>query len=212
MFSALAPDYERFNRWSSLGLDGVWRRALIRETAPAARVLDLGTGTGDLPRRAGRAGWTGLDISFEMLAAARPAAPGAGWVQASAENLPFSAGSFDAAVSAFVLRNLQKAQILETSLAEIRRVLRPTGRLIFLDLTRPRFAPLRWGHGVYLRTALPAVGRAVFGPRWPGDYLKSSIDELWPEARLREAFESAGFGRFQVRPLWGGVVSLFAAE
>jgi demethylmenaquinone methyltransferase/2-methoxy-6-polyprenyl-1,4-benzoquinol methylase len=130
-------------------------------------------------------------------------------IQASAGGLPFASSKFDAVVSAYVLRNLQQGGLLAESLAEFHRVLAPGGKLVFLDLTRPRFAPLRWGHWIYLKTALPAIGRACFGARWPGAYLRRSIADLPSEDRLRSLWLSAGFRGFNIRPLWGGVVSLF---
>lgn len=218
MFSALAPEYQRFNFWSSLGLDQCWRRRLMREL-PEGPVLDLGAGTGDLTRLAarragGRFPVVGVDFSREMLLRAQEMSgrgPGTPlWVQAGAESLPFPSGVFSAVVSAYVMRNLQKAGVLPGALREAFRVLSAGGKILFLDLTRPRNPLVRWGHNLYMRTVVPAVGRAMFGGRWPGDYLESSIQELLPAAKLKELFESAGFSDFRVRPLWGGVVSLFS--
>ncbi len=211
MFSRLVPEYNRFNQWSSLGMDRLWRRAVVSQLPPGSHVLDVGTGTGDLlglSRRRGHSG-VGLDISLEMLRETGRNISGASLVQASAGALPFSSERFDAVVSAYVLRNLQQCGLLAESLAEFHRVLAPGGKLVFLDLTRPRFGPLRWGHWIYLKTVLPAVGRACFGARWPGVYLRRSIAELPSEDRLRSLWKSAGFRSFDIRPLWGGVVSLF---
>jgi demethylmenaquinone methyltransferase/2-methoxy-6-polyprenyl-1,4-benzoquinol methylase len=214
MFSRLAPRYDRFNRWSSLGLDGVWRRALISRLRPGGDVLDMGCGTGDLTLLAAAAGHraAGLDFSEEMLEVARKRGPGLTWTRASAAETGFPDGRFDAVVSAYVMRNLYRGGLLDGSLREARRVLRQGGRLLFLDLTRPRNALLRWGHAAYMRTVLPLVGRVVCGADWPGDYLKTSIEDLPSDAVLRAAFESAGFTNFQVAPLSGGIVSLFIAE
>lgn len=216
MFSGLAPEYRRFNRWTSLGLDDTWRRCVRREVAGARRVLDLGTGTGDLawsllegttapPRVAA------VDISAEMLSHADRPGPRDKpfWVQAGGDQLPFRGGTFDAVVSAYVLRNLFVGGILDTALRECARVLRADGRLVFLDLTRPDNVVLRMGHGLYNRTVVPMVGRLMFGSRWPGQYLASSIDALPPGGVLADRFAAAGFSHFERRPLWGGIVSLF---
>jgi demethylmenaquinone methyltransferase / 2-methoxy-6-polyprenyl-1,4-benzoquinol methylase len=213
MFSGLAPEYDRFNRWSSLGLDDRWRKTLAREVPPGAAVLDLGCGTGALTRLlADRPKVVGVDFSGEMLrrAKALPGGDSIAWTEASADALPFPDASFDAVVSAYVLRNFQRAGLLEKALAESFRVLRSGGKLLFLDLTRPRNPLLRLGHDAYVRTVVPAVGKALFGARWPGEYLRGSIEELWPPDRLRAAFEAAGFRRVDIRPLWGGTVSLFS--
>jgi demethylmenaquinone methyltransferase/2-methoxy-6-polyprenyl-1,4-benzoquinol methylase len=212
LFSRLAPRYARFNRWASMGQDDRWRRHLWAGVAPTARVLDLGTGTGDLLRLRHGGLRVGVDLSDGMLREARGRVTAEGWAQASGAALPFASGAFDVVVSAYVLRNLQQGGVLEPSLVEAARVLRPGGTLRVLDLTRPANAFLRAGHGFYLRVVLPAVGRFVFGRDWPGEYLKMSIEALWSTDRLKEAFLRAGFRRFSVRPYWGGVVSLFTGE
>jgi demethylmenaquinone methyltransferase/2-methoxy-6-polyprenyl-1,4-benzoquinol methylase len=112
----------------------------------------------------------------------------------------------------FIMRNLCRANILEASLKEIRRVLKSSGQVVFLDLTRPSIRLLRWGHNAYLRTVMPLVGRLVCGKGWPGAYLKTSIEDLPSPEQLRVLFERSGFTHFDVRPLWGGVVSLFFAR
>ena len=216
MFSNLAPEYRRFNRWTSLGLDETWRQNVVREVVGARWVLDLGTGTGDLawsvlagpsplPRVAA------MDISADMLHHAERQGwiPKPLWVQAGGDQLPFRAGTFDVVVSAYVLRNLLVGGVLDAVLRECVRVLTPEGRIVFLDLTRPDNALLRWGHGLYNRTILPMVGRWVFGPRWPGRYLCASIEALPSTGVLEQRFLAAGFKRFERRPLWGGIVSLF---
>jgi demethylmenaquinone methyltransferase/2-methoxy-6-polyprenyl-1,4-benzoquinol methylase len=142
----------------------------------------------------------------------RPGADRAQWRQGSAAGLPFPDGRFDAVVSAYVMRNLYKGGLLEESLREAFRTLKAGGRLMFLDLTRPGNAAVRWGHGLYLKTLLPLIGRIVCGPAWPGSYLRTSIEDLPPEPALRDAFQAAGFKDFKIVPLTGGIVSLFIAQ
>ncbi len=211
MFSGLAPRYRDFNRWASLGMDQRWRRVAVREIAGSRRVLDVGAGTGELTALAAKSGArvVGIDISAEMLHGARRRDLGRAWIQASGDNLPFRSGSFDAVISAYVFRNLFRAGILEASLREARRVLAPGGKLVFLDLTKPGGGFLRWGHGLYNRTVLPALGRWFFGALWPGEYLAASIEALPPAEALHVVFQKTGFESFRIRPLWGGVVSLF---
>ncbi|MBK8871390.1 MAG: ubiquinone/menaquinone biosynthesis methyltransferase [Elusimicrobia bacterium] len=217
MFSGLAGRYRVFNRLSSLGLDRQWRRTLVENLGPHKRVLDVGTGTGDLARemleRYPAVQVVGVDVSSGMIAeGGRIKGPSPQWVQASAERLPFVNGSFGAVVSAFVLRNLFMGGILKVALQELSRVLEPGGRLVFLDLTRPSNVFVRWGRGLYGRTILPMIGRSLFGKNWPGSYLESSIRSLPSPQELSELFLANGFIQFECQPLWGGVVSLFIGK
>ncbi|MBL8024372.1 MAG: class I SAM-dependent methyltransferase [Elusimicrobia bacterium] len=219
MFSSLAGRYRAFNRWSSLGLDTRWRRCLLKEVSGAQRVLDLGTGTGDLAwgiQASSSAGTVvaGIDLSLDMLRQARHYGEGGLplWSQGSAAGIPFKTGCFDAVVSAFVLRNLWVGGVLPESLRECARVLESGGRLVFLDLTRPGNFWLRWGHCLYNRTMVPLWGRVFFGKEWPGSYLANSIQALPSPQDLRQLFEESGFSHFEHRPLSGGVVSLFIGK
>src|SRR5687767_8449837 len=147
MFDRIAPRYDLLNRLLSLGSDISWRRRAVdlARLPELGRALDVGTGTGDfalalLARSARSAAVTGVDISTGMLAiAARRAARarvGAryGRVLASVEALPFPDASFDRATAGFVIRNVGD---IPRGLREIRRVLRPGGRAVILDLHTP---------------------------------------------------------------------------
>lgn len=218
MFSALAPRYQSFNRWSSLGLDGRWRDRVVRELGRAKKILDLGTGTGDLARLVAKGQSSslvvGMDLSLEMVRVGKETAGNDSlrWVQGSGDQLPFQKGIFDAVVSAFVLRNLLLGGVLPDSLRESFRVLGAGGRVIFLDLTRPNNLLLRWGHGIYGRTLLPFFGRVLFGTQWPGGYLTRSIRALPSSQEMGRLFLESGFSSFECRPLWGGIVSLFIGK
>jgi demethylmenaquinone methyltransferase/2-methoxy-6-polyprenyl-1,4-benzoquinol methylase len=218
MFSALAPRYRLFNRWSSLGLDDRWRLRVVSEIGGARKILDLGTGTGDLARRIVKdqpqSFVVGIDLSHPMLihGGFGPTLGSPKGVQGGADFLPFRGGSFDSVVSAFVLRNLFVGGVLPAAVRECHRVLAPGGRLVFLDLTRPKNVFVRWGHGIYGLTLLPAIGKAVFGTKWPGAYLARSIRDLPSPEALSRTFLNNGFSSFECRPLWGGIVSLFIGK
>ncbi|HEY6031571.1 MAG TPA: ubiquinone/menaquinone biosynthesis methyltransferase, partial [Gaiellaceae bacterium] len=138
MFDRIAPVYDAMNRVMTAGLDRRWRRitaeAVVRE---GDAVLDAACGTGDLALADAKAGGrvTGLDFSERMLERARRKGPGLEWVQGDALALPFPDASFDAATVGFGVRNLDD---LEAGLRELRRVLKPGGRLGVLEITRPR--------------------------------------------------------------------------
>ena len=137
MFDRIAPVYDAMNRTMTLGLDQRWRRATVAAVVqPGDRVLDTCCGTGDLAVAALQAGATvtGLDFSGRMLERARRKSSEITWVQGDAQQLPFEDASFDAATVGFGVRNLAD---LDRGLAELRRVLRPGGRVAIIEITKP---------------------------------------------------------------------------
>jgi demethylmenaquinone methyltransferase/2-methoxy-6-polyprenyl-1,4-benzoquinol methylase len=215
MFDALVPDYDRFNRFSSLGLDAAWRRHAAELFEPASHVLDVGTGTGDTAKAVldhTHGIVTGVDFSEGMISAARKkfdGEPRANFSVGAADNLPFDARAFDGVVSSFVIRNLHHGGVLPQALREFNRVLRPGGQMVHLELTRPPRGFLSWGHRMYLGAALPVIGRAVFGRRWPKNYLSSTIERFPVPLRICQQFRWAGFDKVRHYPLSFGVASLF---
>ena len=137
MFDRIAPVYDSMNRLMTAGLDRRWRREAAEAVVKSGdRVLDSCCGTGDLAIAAAAAGGnvTGVDFSKPMLERARRKAPELEWVEGDALALPFADESFDAATVGFGVRNLSE---LDKGLHELRRVLRPGGRLAILEITRP---------------------------------------------------------------------------
>ncbi len=171
VFADIAGKYDRINRILSLGRDQAWRKAAV-DRLPEGRLLDLGAGTGAANTIFGQREIVALDPSPEMLgrndASLRVVAVG--------ERLPFAAATFDAVFSAYVFRNLDS---VETTVAEIARVLRPGGKAGIVDLARPErdwAAKLhRAGSGV----VLPLVGR-IAGAADEYRYLHESLDKLPP--------------------------------
>lgn len=217
MFDALAPRYDAFNRWASLGLDGGWRRAAIRrlELPRGGLVLDVATGTGDVAFAARRAGAraVGCDFAPEMVLRAARKARAAGretsFQVAAAEHLPYPDDRFDGVVSAFAMRNVRP--VLDQVLGEALRVLRPGGRMVILEFSEPPLAPVRWVHRLYTRALVPGIGRLLTGTSEPFDYLNRSIGG-WESAdafasRIRRAgFVAVGFRRLSLGTValhWG---------
>src|SRR3982751_6659169 len=163
MFDRIAPVYDVMNRVMTVGLDMRWRRlaaeAVVR---PGNRVLDAACGTGDLAiadRKARASRVARLDFSERMLERARRKAPGLEWVQGDMLALPFADGTFDAATVGFGARNVAD---LELALRELRRVLRPGGRVAILEITRPR-GPLRPFYSLWFDRVVPLIGKAIPG-------------------------------------------------
>lgn len=214
MFNSLVPEYDRFNRLSSLGLDVLWRRELVQMFEKGSNILDVGTGTGDLAKEFlnHKCVVTGVDFSEKMITAAEYKLSGRKGVSfrvSSADELPFEPRSFDGIASSFVIRNLYQGGILSQSMREFFRVLRPGGQMIHLELTRPPRGLLSWGHKTYLKTVLPVIGWLNFGNRWPKDYLAETISKFPEAKRICQQMRWAGFERVCYYPLNGGIAGLY---
>ena len=207
MFDRIAPVYDGMNRVMTAGLDLRWRRlAATSVVRPGDRVLDAACGTGDLAladRRAGAVTVTGVDFSQRMLEQARRKAPSLDWVEGDLLALPFGDGEFDAATVGFGVRNVAD---LEGALAELRRVLRPGGRLAILEITRPR-GLLRPFFALWFDRAVPALGRLLPGGT-AYSYLPASVARFPGAEELAALMTRAGFARVEFRLLAGSIVAL----
>ena len=156
MFDTISPRYDLVNRVMTFGMDVGWRRRTVRELAlaPGSVVADLACGTGDLCRELASAGLQpiGFDFSHGMLTAARTDAP---LVEADILRLPLRDGGVDGATCGFALRNVVS---LEALFAEVARVVRPGGRIAFLETSEPEGGLLRLGHRIYFRRVVPLIG------------------------------------------------------
>ncbi|HWQ22560.1 MAG TPA: bifunctional demethylmenaquinone methyltransferase/2-methoxy-6-polyprenyl-1,4-benzoquinol methylase UbiE [Gaiellaceae bacterium] len=209
MFDRIAPVYDLMNRAMTAGLDRRWRRLAVREAVrPGDRVLDVCCGTGDLALEAERHGGrvVGLDFSERMLERARRKSGTIEWVRADALALPFPAASFDAVLVGFGVRNLDD---LEAGLRELRRVLRPGGRLAILEITRPRGLAKPFFR-LWFEAFVPLVGRLLPGGR-AYTYLPASVRRFPQPEDLSRLLEQAGFEQVAFRRLGGGIVALHRA-
>jgi demethylmenaquinone methyltransferase/2-methoxy-6-polyprenyl-1,4-benzoquinol methylase len=207
MFDRIAPVYDAMNRVMTAGLDLRWRRiAATAVVRPGDRVLDAACGTGDLALAAANAGASevvGVDFSPRMLERARRKAPAIEWVQGDILELPFADGSFDAATVGFGVRNVAD---LERGLLELRRVLRPGGRLAVLEITTPR-GPLRPFFNLWFERLVPLIGRALPGGR-AYTYLPASVRRFPPAEELAGLLSRCGFDDVRFRLLAGSIVAL----
>jgi demethylmenaquinone methyltransferase/2-methoxy-6-polyprenyl-1,4-benzoquinol methylase len=176
---------------------------------PGDRVLDACCGTGDLAVACARAGGrvTGLDFSEAMLERARRKAPALEWTAGDLLALPFADASFDAATVGFGVRNVDD---LPLALRELRRVLRPGGRLGVLEITTPRGA-LAPFYRLWFDRIVPLLGRVLPGGA-AYTYLPASVRRFPGVEGLGEELVAAGFDRVQWRTFAGGIVALHTAE
>jgi len=209
MFDRIAPVYDAMNRTMTAGLDRRWRRITAELVVkPGDEVLDACCGTGDLAIAAARRGGrvTGLDFSEPMLERARRKAPDLTWVRGDVLAMPFPDGGFDAATVGFGVRNVED---LPAALAELRRILRPGGRLGILEITRPRglLAPF---YRLWFDAVVPLLGKVLPGGR-AYTYLPASVRRFPGPEELAELIEGAGLRDVRVRLFAGGIVALHTA-
>lgn len=206
MFDRIAPVYDVMNRVMTAGLDLRWRKLAARAVVrPGDRVLDAACGTGDLAiadKKAGADRVTGLDFSEKMLARARQKAP-LEWVHGDMLALPFADATFDAATVGFGVRNVAD---LELGLRELRRVLRPGGRLAILEITQPR-GILRPFFSLWFDRVVPLLGRVLPGGS-AYTYLPASVKRFPNAEGLADLMRTTGFGNVGFRLMGGSIVAL----
>ena len=215
VFDSVASRYDLMNDLMSAGLHRLWKRFAVSQSfvGPGARVLDVAGGTGDLARlfarRVGAQGEVILtDVNPAMLASGRDRLLDAGCVipavRCDGERLPFAANHFDCVSVAFGLRNMTSK---ENALAEMRRVLKPGGRLLVLEFSRI-WRPLAPLYDAYSFQVLPRLGQLVAKDAEAYRYLAESIRVHPDQAQLKELMEQAGFERVDYFNLSAGVVAL----
>jgi demethylmenaquinone methyltransferase / 2-methoxy-6-polyprenyl-1,4-benzoquinol methylase len=217
VFTSVARKYDVMNDLMSLGIHRLWKRFVIdlASVRPGERVLDVAGGTGDLAREFARqAGAQGLvilsDINAAMLGEGRARLADKGVVnvplaQANAEKLPFAEASFDCITIGFGLRNVTDK---DAALRSMTRCLKPGGRLLVLEFSRPLSEPLSRVYDQYSFKLLPLMGRLVANDAESYRYLAESIRMHPDQATLKGMMESAGLSRVQVYNLTGGIVAV----
>ncbi len=215
VFESVATRYDLMNDLMSAGLHRLWKRFTVEQSGlrPGQRALDVAGGTADLAlqfaHRVGPSGQVVLtDINAAMLALGRDRMLDAGVtapaVQCDAENLPFAAGHFDCVSVAFGLRNMTNK---ERALGEMRRVLRPGGRLLILEFSRV-WKPLQRLYDAYSFGVLPLLGKLVADDSHSYRYLAESIRMHPDQEQLKRSMNQAGFERVEYFNLSAGVVAL----
>jgi len=216
VFEQIAPTYDLLNHLLSLNIDRRWRRravaALGWEREPTGVYLDLCAGTLDVSATLARTeGFSGrvvaADFAEPMLRAGRRKTPtGIVWpVVADALRLPLRDSSIDGSIVAFGMRNLS---VLDEGLREVRRVLRPGGRLIVLEFTTPRSPLVRAAYHTYFRHLLPMIGGMISGHRTAYAYLPESVAHFPGQAALAARMASAGFTNVRHEPLTFGIAAI----
>lgn len=218
VFTSVAKKYDIMNDLMSFGIHRLWKRFAINMSGVSAgqHVLDIAGGTGDLAKvfskEVGRAGRVVLsDINEAMLEVGRERLINAGcnnvdFILANAETLePFADNSFDLVTISFGLRNVtDKDKALEAMF----RVLKPGGRLLILEFSKPVFEPLSKAYDLYSFTALPLMGKIVANDADSYQYLAESIRMHPDQTTLKQMMETAGFTNCDYHNLTGGIVAV----
>ena len=207
MFAGIAHRYDLANTIISLGRDDAWRKkaAAFASPEPSEAGLDIATGTGELGfhllERCQRV--VGIDLTPSMITEAsakvRERQNGDRFHLAIADglNLPFPDATFDCVTNAFALRNFAD---LRSALAEMRRVTKPGGRVVSLELTRPRSWPLALGHRLYIDLVVPFLGTLASGGHLAAyRYLPSSVHRMLGAEEMAATMREAGFRRVWYR-------------
>jgi demethylmenaquinone methyltransferase/2-methoxy-6-polyprenyl-1,4-benzoquinol methylase len=217
MFDRISPRYDRLNAILSVGTFNRWHARLLKESCcpSGGTVVDLGTGTGEVLlrfcRRFDISKGVGVDISEKMLEVARRKAARAGlagrleFLNRPAEATGLS-DTFDCAVTAFVLRNVDDPALL---FREMARLVKPGGTVLALDLTMPAGRFLRNLYRPYLTCLLPMIGAFCTGEGDAYGYLASSILQFPPSEQVIAVMRSAGIKDPSAIPLSGGIATLF---
>lgn len=222
IFNRIAARYDFLNRVISFRCDTSWRKKAVRALAlggSRAVVLDLGSGTGDLALTAAKeipeAKIVGLDFSLEMLRFAqekkRRAAAGdrTFFVLGSALEPPFKEETFDAVMTAFVLRNITDLNLF---FRHAYRLLRPGGKIVSLDMFPPSRLPFSFFYSFYFYRMVPWIGTVLAQDRGAYQYLSDSVKSFNPPETIAELIRQTGFKEIKIQKFMSGAVCLHLGE
>lgn len=210
MFARIAHRYDLMNRLMTGGQDIRWRKEVIHlaRLRPHASLLDLGTGTGDLAREAltqfPQARVTAADFTLEMMRVGKKNGS-LNFSSADALNLPFKDRTFDAVVSGFLMRNVTDVQ---QALKEQHRALKPGGRIVILDTTRPKKNLLSPFIRFHMHVVIPSLGGLLSGVRDAYKYLPDTTEGFLTAEELSVRMVAVGFRRVNFKRLMFGTIAI----
>lgn len=218
MFDSISWRYDLLNHVLSAGVDFWWRRRAMRELRPLQPkvILDVATGTGDFAIQAARdlnpEKIIGVDISTGMMELGRKKIEERQLGRqielrrGDSENLPFEENKFDAVICAYGVRNFEN---LEKGLAEMFRVVKPGGRVVVLEFSKPSRFPFKQFYGLYFRFVVPVVGRMLSRDKSAYDYLPESIHAFPRGKAFVEILDRIGYKNTACKPLTFGITSIY---
>ncbi|MDD5404821.1 MAG: class I SAM-dependent methyltransferase [Sulfuricella sp.] len=209
VFESVAPRYDLMNDLMSMGIHRLWKRRLAREAGalPGQVVVDLAGGTGDVAALMARAGGQVMvcDPSLAMMNAGRADKPsGVMWLAGTGERIPLAAGTVDTVTIAFGIRNVTS---LENAMKEVLRILKPGGRFLCLEFSRP-WAPIKPFYDIFSFTVIPRLGAWIARDPEAYTYLVESIRRFPDQEEMRGIMAQAGFSEVSYRNLSFGIACL----
>ncbi len=217
MFNNVAGTYDFLNHFFSLGIDKLWRRKLVKLIGQShpKQILDVATGTADLAIAEAKLNpdrIVGVDISEKMLEVGREKIkkyPNIELQLADGENLPFPENTFDAVSISFGIRNFENAT---AGLADMRRVLKPNGKIFVLEFSKPTNWLFKKIYYFYFCYVLPFVGKLVSKDARAYSYLPESV-RIFPDGKkFVELLQYAGYKNIVCKPLTFGISTIYIAE
>lgn len=219
IFSTVAPHVDFLSTGFSFGFDHYWRNRAVKRAriTEGERVLDVCTGTGELAfllaEKVGENGLvTGADFCSEMLVRAREKSSdrhtNLSFILSDTKALAFPDNSFDLVTVSFGMRNIPDTAV---ALQEIKRVLKPGGRFVCLELTRPHLAWFRSLYEWYVFWVMPFIGNLVVKTAAPYLYLPRSINAFYPPEEFRQIITDSGFTGVTVDSLTMGIATIYGA-
>ncbi len=217
MFNNISHKYDLLNHLLSLGIDIRWRKKaikLLKEIQPK-QILDIATGTGDFAIEALKLNpdhVTGVDISEGMLNVGREKLKKRklddkiSLALGDSENLPFEDNKFDAIIVAFGVRNFEN---LEKGLAEMFRVLRPGGKVVVLEFSKPKSFPFKQLFNFYFKNILPTLGKTISKDNAAYTYLPESVRSFPDGKDFTSILDKLGFKDTVCKPLTLGISSIY---
>lgn len=216
MFDDISGKYDLLNRSLSLGIDKIWRKKAIQilNREQPSTILDVATGTADVAIALNKLNpekIVGVDLSEGMLSVGREKLKKRGMthielVQGDSENLPFSDNSFDASIVAFGVRNFEN---VVKGLADIGRVIKPGGRLVVLEFSKPTVFPVKQLFNFYFRYILPGIGKWVSQSSSAYTYLPESVKAFPEDEEFLLLMKEAGYHRLEQKRLSAGICSIY---
>lgn len=221
MFDDIAFKYDFLNRFLSAGIDVGWRKKAIKQIAglQPKTILDVATGTADVAIMASGIlkpeKIVGIDISDGMLEIGRQKVEKAGLtgiielLNGDSETINFNDNTFDAVTVAFGVRNFQQ---LEKGLSEILRVLKPGGKLVVLEFSKPKMPGVKTMYNLYMKVICPNIGKLFSKNRSAYKYLDESIQKFPEGKNFTQILDNLGYSNTYCKPLSLGICSIYCGS